>query len=377
MSGRKTLFEAPEMTGGFIMSVMKRIMPTIAVFLIMALAFTVKAEASMGFSVNPSFPENQRSNSGFYELRITPGQEQDIIVTVVNPTNTQIAVTVEAFTVSTARSGTVDYSNTRVNDETLPHLISDLITIAEPRVIIPAHSEEDVILKLTAPDESFDGILLGSLRFLREPTEDEIESAGAIMNRYAQAIAIRLSMNDRELDADFALGEITSQITNARASIVVDVRNPMARMARGVRAEARIFERDSNREIFYQSLDEVDFAPNSVFPLTMVDRAGYGLNPGIYRAEIMLEYEGQTWQFDQEFEIAPTQAARVNSQARNQNQQQAGLRANNDAINPLTWAMIGAGALVVVVAIVLIIRQKRKSEEILELQQRILAQQKR
>ena len=359
------------------MSVMKRIMPTIAVFLIMALAFTVKAEASMGFSVNPSFPENQRSNSGFYDLRITPGQEQDIIVTVVNPTNTQIAVTVEAFTVSTARSGTVDYSNTRVNDETLPHLISDLITIAEPRVIIPAHSEEDVILKLTAPDESFDGILLGSLRFLREPTEDEIESAGAIMNRYAQAIAIRLSMNDRELDADFALGEITSQITNARASIVVDVRNPMARMARGVRAEARIFERDSNREIFYQSLDEVDFAPNSVFPLTMVDRAGYGLNPGIYRAEIMLEYEGQTWQFDQEFEIAPTQAARVNSQARNQNQQQAGLRANNDAINPLTWAMIGAGALVVVVAIVLIIRQKRKSEEILELQQRILAQQKR
>jgi len=359
------------------MSVMKKLMPRAAMTLIMTIAFTVQAHASMGFSVTPSFPENQQSGSGFYDLRITPGQEQDITVTVTNPTDTEIAVVVEAFTVSTARSGTVDYSNARINDETLPYSISDLITIPEPRVVISPNSAREVTLRLSAPSESFDGVLLGSLRFLREPTEAEREAAGAIMNRYAHAMAIRLSMNDRELTPDFALGEITSQITNARASIVVDVRNPVARMARGARAEARIFELDSNREIFHFSLDEVDFAPNCVFPFTMVDRAGYGIAPGMYRAEITLDYQGETWHFDQEFEIAPTQAATVNSAARNQNQQ-AGSRASNDRTSPLIWAMVGGGALIIVAAVALIVVQKRKSDaQVLQMQQRILDMKRR
>ena len=350
----------------------------ISIFLIMVIAFTVPAKASMGFSVTPHFPENQQGNSGFYDLRITPGQEQDIIVTVSNPTDKEIVVAVEAFTVSTARGGTIDYSNARMNDETLPYSISELITIPEPRVIIPPNSERTVTLRLTAPNENFDGILLGSLRFLREPTEEEVEASGAIMNRYAHAMAIKLSMNDRELDADFALGEITSQITNARASIVLDVRNPVARLARGVQAQARIFELDNNNEVFYQSLDEVDFAPNSVFPFTMVDRAGYGISAGMYRADITLEYQGQTWELSQEFEIAPTQAATVNSAARNQGQQQVVSMANRGGINPLTWVLIGAGALVVLVAVVLIIRQKRKSDEQwLQMQQQILDMQRR
>jgi len=358
------------------MSIIQKIMPKIAIFLVMAIAFTVQAEASMGFSVTPSFPENQLSNSGFYDLRITPGQQQDIIVTVSNPTDTEIVVAVEAFTVSTARGGTIDYSSTRINDETLPYFMSELIAISEPQVAVPPNSQIDVPLRLTAPDESFDGILLGSLRFLREPTEAEAQSSGAIMNRYAHAVAIRLSMNDRELDADFALGEITSQITNARASIVVDVRNPVARMARGVQAEARIFELGSNEEIFYQSIDEVDFAPNSVFPFTMVDRAGYGISAGMYRAEIRLDYQGQTWQFNQEFKIAPTQAATVNTAARNQNQRQVSqLAAEDTQMPPFVWILIGAGVLAVAAAVILMIKQKMKSNEILrQMQQRIIEQ---
>jgi len=318
----------------------------------------------MGFSVTPHFPENQQSNSGFYDLRITPGLEQDITITVTNPTDTEIAVAVETFTVSTARGGTVDYSGARINDETLPHSMSELITIPEQRVVIPANSERNVTLRLSAPNESFDGILLGSLRFLREPTESELEAAGAIINRYAHAMAIRLSMNDKELEANFALGAITSQVTNARGSIVVDVRNPVARMSRGVKAEARIFELGSNNEIFYDTLDEVDFAPNSVFPFTFVDRAGYGISAGMYRALITLEYQGQTWEFDQEFEIAPIQAATVNSAARNQNQQSP--MGADSGINPLIWVAAGVGILVVIVVVVLMIRQKRKFDKALQ-----------
>ena len=355
----------------------------VALSLAMTMMLTVQAEASMGFTVEPHFPENQRSNSGFFDLRLTPGQEQDITLTVTNPTDTEIAVVVEAFTVSTARSGGIDYSSARINDETLQHSISDLITIPEPHVVIPAGSAKNVTLHLRAPNESFEGILLGSLRILREPTEQELEEAGAIINRFAQAMAIVLSMDDREVQTDFALGDITSQITNARASIIVDVRNPQPKLVKGVVAKARIVELENNEEIFSYTLDEVDFAPNSIFPLTFMDRAGYGLSAGSYRAYVTLEHNGQVWELDQDFEIAPAQADTVNSAALNQTQQAAPRAAViADEMIPMKLIIIGAGALLtavlIVVVVLVIIKQRRKSNEMLrQMQERIMEIQSR
>ena len=324
------------------------------------------ASASMGFSVEPHFPSNQRGNPGYFDLRLTPGQEQDITLTVTNPTDTEIAVMVEAFTVSTARSGSIDYSNARVNDETLAHSISDLLTIPEPRVVIPAGSAKDITLHLSAPSESFGGILLGSLRILREPTEQELEEAGAIVNRFAQAMAIVLSMDDEEIQTDFALGDITSQITNARASVVVDVRNPQPKLVKDVIAQTRIVELASNEEIFSQTLDSVDFAPNSIFPLTFVDRAGHGLRAGSYRAYVTLEHGGQVWELEQDFEITPTQADTVNSAALNQDQQAAPRAETGDGISPVMVVIIAVGAVLLAVAVPVIIRKKRKSDEMVQ-----------
>ena len=342
-----------------------------------SLALPVQAKASMGFSVEPHFPSNQISDLGYFDLRLTPGQEQEVTLTVTNPTSTEIAVVVEAFTVSTARSGSIDYSSERTNDETLQHSISDLITIPQPHVIIPADSARDVTLHLTAPNESFDGILLGSLRILREPTEQELEEAGAIVNRFAHAMAIVLSTDDREVQADFALGDIASQITNARASIVVDVRNPQPKLVKEVAAQARIVELESNKEIFSDTLD-VDFAPNSIFPLTFVDRAGYGISAGSYRAYVTLEYAGQTWELEQEFEISPAQASTVNSAALNQGQQAAPGMAAGGGMGATTLIIIGAGAMLIVAAVLMIVMKRRKSNEMVQqMQERILRMQGR
>ena len=353
----------------------------VAVSLIAIIALSVQAQASMGFSVEPHFPSNQRSNSGFFDLRLTPGQEQELSLTITNPTDTEISVVVEAFTVSTASNGSVDYSSVRVNDETLAHSISELITIPQPRVVIPAGSATDVTLQLRAPIESFEGILLGSLRISREPTEQELADAGAIVNRFAQAMAIVLSMDDREIAADFALGDISSQITNARASIVVNVRNPQPKLAKDVTAHTRIVELESDREIFTFTMESVDFAPNSVFPLTFLDRAGYGISAGNYRAYVTLEYEGQTWEMDREFQIEPAQAAAVNAAALNQNQQAQARAGSRELIDMRTLILFGGGALLAIIILVILIvsvRQRKKSNDhLLQMQMRILELQNR
>ena len=344
----------------------------IAVFFTITMMLPVEARASMGFSVEPHFPSNQRGNPGYFDLRLTPGQEQELTLTVTNPTDTEIAVEVEAFTVSTSRGGSIDYSAERTNDHTLRHSISDLVTIPEPRVVIPASSTRDIVLHLAAPAESFEGILLGSLRVVREPTEQELEEAGAIVNRFAQAMAIVLSTQDTAIESDFLLGDITSQITNARASIVVDVRNPQPKLVKGVAAQARIVELGSNVEIFSDTLDEVDFAPNSIFPLTFVDRAGFGISAGNYRAYVTLEHGGQVWELNKEFEIAPAQAFAVNSEALNQTQQTA-LGTGGDGMSMITLVIIGGAVLLLMaVAVIIIARQRKRSNEmLLQMQEKI------
>ena len=349
---------------------------TAIVFLIAAILLPVQAEASMGFVVEQHFPSNQRSDSGYLDLRLTPGQEQELTLTVTNPTDKEIAVVVEAFTVSTARSGSIDYSNARTNDETLKHSISDLITISEPRVVIPAGMAKDVTMHLAAPNETFEGILLGSLRVSREPTEQELEESGAIVNRFAQAMAIVLSMDDAPVPADFVLGDITSEVTNSRASIVVDVRNPQPKLIKSVAAQARIVELESNKEIFSYAIDDVDFAPNSIFPLTFVDRAGYGVSAGSYKAYITLESAGQIWELEKEFEIAPAQATSVNSAALNQTQQSAPVSVGTVEIDFVTAAIISGGAVLLaamLLAVMAAAKRKRQSNEMLiEMQKRLL-----
>ena len=351
----------------------------IAVSLMAVMACTVTAQASMGFSVTPKFPSNQRDGSGFFDLRLSPGQEQELILTVTNSSDTEIAVEVEAFTVSTSSSGSVDYSTARANDATLKHSISDLITIPEPRTVIPAGSQRDVVLHLTAPDEAFEGVLLGSLRVLREPTEQELEEAGAIINRFAHAMAIMLRMDDTEVQTDFALGDVASQITNARASVAVDVRNPQPKLVKNVVVQASVVEIESGREIFGYSLDDVEFAPNSIFPLTFVDRAGYGISAGSYKVYVTLEHNGQKWELEKDFEIAPAQASAVNAAALNQTQQAPPTVGGNASApdflteNLMTLTIIGVGVLLIAVVILpMAARQRRKSNEMmLQMQERL------
>ena len=118
----------------------------------------------------------------------------------------------------------------------------------------------------------------------------------------------------------------------------------------------------------------------TLYSLTFMDEAGYGIRAGSYRAYVNLEYEGQVWTLEQDFDIAPAQADTVNAAALNKGQQQAAQRMVDDAVsvslNLTTLIIIGTVVLVLIivaVAVPLIIRKRRISNEMLmQMQQRIL-----
>jgi len=338
-------------------------------FIVLSLTFVmhITKATSLGFAVSPVLPDNQRNNgSTFLDLLVTPGQEQDISIIISNSTNEDISVLVETVTASTNRNGDINYTPMgAIMDVTLKNALEDIAKVPESHYNIPANANLEVPIRFTIPKEPFDGIVLGSIRVLREPTEEERAAAGSIVNQMAFVNAVRLVQdeNAEDIPADFELGHITAELINFRAGIVANIRNTQPKLVRGARSTAKIFPQGSDEAIFERVMDDLDFAPNSIFPFSLIDEAGYGIEAGDYSAIISVTYQNETWNFEQDFSIEPWAAATVNEGALNQETQQRPMVSIEESTYDIPqWAIIGMviGVLILIGIIVLIIKAFRK-----------------
>ena len=337
---------------------------TMIVIIAMTAAMLCTQALAMDFTVMPELPDNQRNNgNSYFDLKVSPGQQQVIEITISNRSESEILVLVEVITASTNGSGGINYtSKGDILDESLKYSFEDIATIPESHYAVPAEGSIQVPISLNIPEDPFDGTILGSIRVLREATEEERAAAGAIVNQYAYVTAVRLVQDEIAADAivpDFALGEVTAQLVNYRAAITANVRNPLPIVIKEASASAKVFPKGEKEAIFEQSMAVVDFAPNSIFPFSLVDEAGYGIAAGDYTALITIEYKGESWLFERDFTIAQQEAAAVNQGALNQTGAQRPMPTNptSFSMEMPTWLLVGIalGAALLISLIVLII----------------------
>lgn len=331
-----------------------------------ALAVPVQASPSVsdaGFSVNAILPDNQADRTKtYFDLRMSPGQEQELTVSVVNPNSWDIEVTVEAITASTNRNGIINYTAPpETREETLRHGFADLAAVGEEQITVPANSTREVSVAVTMPEEPYDGLILGSLRFLRLPSEEEKNAAAMIVNQYSYVIGVRLRETDATAAADFALGGIGAELVNYRAAVTAEIRNTVPEIAGDVSVGGAIYKKGSAEPLIERSQPGVQMAPNSIYPFSFVDEAGYGFEPGEYAARLTVEHEGKVWSFEQDFTIAAEQAGEVNQGALNQ-QQNAPTAASGGL--PL-WVVIlvAVVALLLLLAGCILLRIRRENKE--------------
>jgi len=348
---------------------MRKTINTITVVIILiASMITLMITASAntgGFSVSPNLPDNQNPDSfGYFDLRVTPGQQQKMPITVSNNSEEEVTIRLSLFSATTNRNGIVDYTTPGRSDETMKHSLADIASLDRDVVTIPAGESVDVMITLNVPRDGFDGIILGSVHTIKDVTDAEREASGMIINRYSYVIAMRLQQTDVPIGTDFLLGDVQAELVNHRAAIVADIRNPQPRLVMGVQASAQVYPAGSSDPIFTMEAISVDFAPNSIFPFSMVDQAGYGLRAGDYVAKIQLEHEGKTWEFEHEFEILPEEANTINNSA--VNQQAPPVQDASEAGGGIElWMLIaaGGGVLLIILVIVLLIKMKSSNKK--------------
>ena len=309
------------------------------------------ADIDAGFSVSAVHPANQIDGSAaYFDLMMEPKETQDLVVRVENPNQEEITVTVETVTASTNRNGIISYSATGLSDETLRQGFADLSTVEEPRIIIPGNATREAKVSLTMPEEEYSGLLLGAIRIVKLPDDAEPAGETGVVNQYSYAIGVRLRVGNAAVVPDFDLGRVEAGMVNHKAAIVANIRNPEPVMVEGLNATAQVFQMGAEEPMLSLTQEDVEMAPQSVFPMSLVDQEGYGFPPGEYRFTLNLNHEGRNWDFQQDFTIQEEQAAVINGNAVNQN-------APVVAQKPVIWPYIIIGCFAV--AVILGIAKRR------------------
>lgn len=266
----------------------------------------------IGFYVQARLPDNQIDKSlSYFNIRMQPGAQRTLLVDVTNEADKAITVRVEVISASTNRNGVIDYKTPDIRDRTLQvpfsHIaepLSEMVTVEPGKVV-------QVPVKLTMPDDIFDGVVLGSLVFTKEGDHSDENSEGAVIrNVYSYVIGVVISETDTLVMPDFELVSIVAEPVNYQPAMVHRIRNFAAAIAKNINISLVIRD-DSGNTVEEVTRQGVEMAPNSIMPLAVVvDK----LKPGDYISEILLTHEGREWLFRQAFTIGAAEAREVNSQ---------------------------------------------------------------
>ncbi|KGL38793.1 cell surface protein [Listeria newyorkensis] len=337
---------------------MKKLMTLFLIVPLLAstLLFPVHSDASeMNFSVSANIPENQIDKTkSYFHLKLAPGKEQTVDVTLTNETDQELTVLTSVNTAVTNDNGIVDYSQENPKlDKTLKYPISEL-TESAGEVVLPANSSKNYPIKISMPNEAFDGTILGGIYF-KEKTPKKKESQSKdiqIENQYAYVIGMILTQNDTQVKPDLTLNAITPTQINYRNVVTANLQNTEATILKDLDVEAQIYKGDGTKVLHEAFKQNMRMAPNSNFNFP-ISWGTQEFEPGKYRLDMIATSGEKFWKWSEYFTIDGKTADDLNETAL-------------DIEKDYTWLYIIGGsilALLILLLVFLLGRRSRKDEE--------------
>lgn len=319
-------------------------------FIFAVSASLVQAEGTVGYSVQAQLPENQRDDSvSYFDLRVEPGQEQDLHITIYNHGNEEITIRGDVYDASTNSNGLIVYEEQEELDPSLQNPVTELVTLEDGEWTIPADESETVTANLEIPEEPFDGIKLGGFHFEKVPDEEETQEGVSIQNRYAYVIGLQLSEKDEDVASKLNLLSVNPQLVNHRTAVVAQVQNDQPVLMNGVTIQAKVFEQGETEPVREIEQTDIRMAPNSTMDF-IIDWNNRPLQEGTYRLEMTATDGEDAWEWQEEFTIREEDEVL--------NEEAVEIESARDYSN---WYLAGIAALLaVVIGLLLYIRKLKK-----------------
>lgn len=278
----------------------------------------VEAAGGLRFSVKPNIPDNQHNKEAtYYDLMMSPGQTQEITVTLRNTSDSEVTVVPNINSAMTNSGGVVEYSNfenkERIYDDSLKYNIEDTVKLNEETVTLAPEEERELAMTITMPAEEYDGVIAGGL-YLRQQddSEDTEETSGTnIKNLFGYEIAILLRNNEATVAPEVIFDGATADQQNARNAISLKVRNTSATYINKVHYQAELKREGSDEVIAETDQEDMQFAPNTIFDL-FLPMDGRRFEAGDYVLTGSITSGENEWPIEESFTITREEAEKFN-----------------------------------------------------------------
>ncbi|WP_326716931.1 DUF916 and DUF3324 domain-containing protein [Vagococcus jeotgali] len=318
-------------------------------------AQAVDREEGIGFQIKPVFNSNQIDPSvSYFYTKVEPGQEQKIEVIVESNRKAPATLAVEVLDAYTGNKGTIAYGTQEKigeSDPTLKNPVSQLVKPETEKLTVQDFERKVVTFTITPPAEKFEGVKMGSIRFM---LVDEDEDA-AMKNNIALETGLILASNGEQFNngKDLKMNGVKAELVRGQKMVIANLQNPEPKTLEGLTIDARLKDKKSGKIIKNKKINGAAMAPNSNFDFEMA----FGLQElptGQFIYEMKVNNDFYNWDFKEEFEITGAQAKKIN---------------NESAFNidvPL-WIKVVTGVqvlLVIIILVMIIVRRKGMSEQL-------------
>ena len=296
-----------------------------------------------GFSYQVRQPDNQLNKDvGYYDLLMQKGQKQNVELVLHNATKNAFDVSVRLSGAKTNMNGVVEYAPSDLKeDDSLKYKFTDIVKTSE-RVTVPAESDKTVILEITMPEESIEGLIAGGIQV--QLIEEEKNSKNEIIkNKFAYLIGFLLRESDKKtIKPHLKFNDVYSKISDGQHTLFLNYSNTRPIFVEDMEVLIKVFKNNSKKELFNLKKSGLRMAPNSMidFPISLEDKK---MTKGDYKLEAEVSLStGENWKWEKNFKITQEDISSLNVQKK-----ELGLDSTNSLYKLLLW-------LVVVVTLVLV-----------------------
>jgi cbb3-type cytochrome oxidase subunit 3 len=273
----------------------------ICLFLVGFPARTFAESNKVSFDAQAVLPENQQSDASYYDLKVQPGETQNLVLKLHNNRSEPTTVIIEANNARTNLNGVIDYSKHGqkiIGGPSFEEMISDPQTVT-----LKPEEDREVVFQLKIPDKGFDGTVLGGFYCYEDTRGKEEKSEGfSLKNKFAYTIGAKLNCSDKEIQPKFALTNVTPGLENGYLTIFADLENPQPLLMSKLAMYAVVTKKGEKKAL--REFDKkISFAPRTKFKLP-INWDNEPLKKGKYELNMVLKNDkGQTWTLKKDFEI--------------------------------------------------------------------------
>lgn len=256
------------------------------------------------FGVQAIIPDNQIDlNKSFFDLRVKPGDKQDLIIKVINKGEKTLKLSVEANNAYTTDSGLIAYDKKDTKNIVSANPDFSTLSKVDTSVIeLEPKEAKEAKVSLNIPDKEFDGLVLGGIMITQIITDNKPSIDKSIKTKQSIVTGVRLSMNDRDITPEINLLSVEgSNQGNSHITTVFENQKPV--IISDVQLVTKIYPKNDPEDLLLENKQVgLKIAPNSLFQyhLPLVTES---LSAGDYRLISEITSSQGNWTFEKIFHL--------------------------------------------------------------------------